>query len=548
MRLRLQRSHWGLRHRLALALLGAGLVIVIVVGASGVVLYEVRRAQQRVIEDYYAAGRLSNQYLVSLVDADADVQSYVLTGRESMIADLPDTDPPWDSVQPIRDRLSDSPAALQALDRTQQSALTWYRDWAQPAMARVRQGERIQPADVDEGRARFHDVRDAYTAYITVERAARARALARLNDLTNLLFYAVLLSALVAIATAAMLWGLLNRWVSIPVARLGAETRVVSGGRLDHAVSVPGPRDFVELSADVEAMRRRLVLQIEAVEKASREISAARSQLEEQAAALQRSNQELEQFAYVASHDLQEPLRKISSFCQMLQRRYAGQLDEKADQYIGFAVDGAVRMQQLINALLEFSRVGRSPVPNIDVDLQRSARTAVTNLEVAIHESGAQVSWQDLPLGPVLVHGEPTLLVQLFQNLIGNAVKFRSAQPPDIRLGARRQGHEWQLWCSDNGIGIDPRFGERVFMIFQRLHPRDQYEGTGIGLALCRKIVEYHGGRIWVDDTVTSGTTVRWTLPAVTSTARGVTTGTSSEGSAADDHSIRDSGRLARRG
>jgi light-regulated signal transduction histidine kinase (bacteriophytochrome) len=276
---------------------------------------------------------------------------------------------------------------------------------------------------------------------------------------------------------------------------------------------VNGPPEFVALAEDIDAMRRRLVDQIAEVEAARREIAEAQVRLEGQAAALAKSNRDLEQFAYVASHDLQEPLRKVASFCQMLQRRYAGQLDERADHYIAYAVDGALRMQELINALLEFSRVGRAAIPETVVDLQDCLEVAMSNLEVARRESGAEITWDPLPSVP----GEPALLTQLLQNLLSNAIKFRSAAAPRAHIGVRRDRDDWQFSCEDNGIGIESRYAERVFLIFQQLHTRDAYGGTGIGLALCRRIVEYHGGTIWVEQRPRPGTMIRWTLPVVRS-------------------------------
>jgi light-regulated signal transduction histidine kinase (bacteriophytochrome) len=265
-----------------------------------------------------------------------------------------------------------------------------------------------------------------------------------------------------------------------------------------------GPRDIVDLANDIDSMRERIVSAL----SASRE---AHAQLDAQARELERSNAELEQFAYVASHDLQEPLRKVASFCQLLEQRYRGQLDERADQYIDFAVDGAKRMQQLINDLLAFSRVGRTSGPLGPVDLDDVLGRALANLGAAIEESGATVKAGSLPT----VRGEASLLALVFQNLIGNAIKFRSEATPEVRIGVTRRNGDWEISCSDNGIGIDPEYAERVFVIFQRLHAKDEYPGTGIGLAMCRKIVEYHGGRIWLDADANPGTTFRLMLPAL---------------------------------
>jgi light-regulated signal transduction histidine kinase (bacteriophytochrome) len=237
----------------------------------------------------------------------------------------------------------------------------------------------------------------------------------------------------------------------------------------------------------------------------------AEAEIQAKALALERSNAELEQFAYVASHDLQEPLRKVTSFCQMLERRYAGQLDERGEQYIAFAVDGAKRMQALINDLLAFSRVGRIERPRELVDVGELVAQATSALGLAIEETGATVE-VDGPLPEV--YAERTLLGLVLQNLIANAVKFRTDEPPRVRVSARRDGDEWEFAVADNGIGIEPQYADRIFTIFQRLHARDAYEGTGIGLAMCRKVIEHHGGHIWLQVSENgNGSTFRFTLP-----------------------------------
>jgi PAS domain S-box-containing protein len=224
---------------------------------------------------------------------------------------------------------------------------------------------------------------------------------------------------------------------------------------------------------------------------------------------LQRSNTELEQFAYIASHDLQEPLRMIASYTQLLERRYKDRLDDDAREFIAYAVDGARRMQTLINDLLLYSRVGTRARAFEPVETATAFAHALDNLQVAVEEAGAQVTHDTLPA----VNGDLTQLTQLLQNLLGNALKFRAAAPPRIHLSAERQGEEWLFRVRDNGIGIAPEDSERIFLVFQRLHSREEYSGTGIGLAVCQKIVERHGGRIWVESQVGQGATFCFTLP-----------------------------------
>jgi PAS domain S-box-containing protein len=224
---------------------------------------------------------------------------------------------------------------------------------------------------------------------------------------------------------------------------------------------------------------------------------------------LRRSNAELEQFAYIASHDLQEPLRAVTGMVQLLQKRYQGKLDERADEYISHAVEAAGRMQALIQALLSYSRVDRRNQPMEPVEAGDCLETALRNLVVSIRESHAVITVDDLPV----VTADPTQLVQLFQNLVGNSLKFRGGREPQVHISVSRLKDAWQFSVGDNGIGIEPQYFERIFLIFQRLHTRREYDGTGIGLALCKKIVERHGGSIWVESTFGEGSTFYFTLP-----------------------------------
>jgi light-regulated signal transduction histidine kinase (bacteriophytochrome) len=223
---------------------------------------------------------------------------------------------------------------------------------------------------------------------------------------------------------------------------------------------------------------------------------------------LARSNQALEQFAYVASHDLQEPLRMVATYTQLLAERYHGKLDEQADKYIHYAVDGATRMQTLIQDLLAFSRAGRQGTSLANADCNLAVAQALKNLAAALQESGAVVQYDRLPV----VKANRSQLAQVFQNLIGNAIKFRGARTPVIQIGAKSQGDEWVLSVTDNGIGITPQNYELIFEVFKRLHTRTEYPGNGIGLSICRKIIEQHGGTIWVANQDTGGTAFRFTL------------------------------------
>ena len=233
---------------------------------------------------------------------------------------------------------------------------------------------------------------------------------------------------------------------------------------------------------------------------------------------LKRSNAELEQFAYVASHDLQEPLRMVSSYTQLLMRRYGDKLDGDAKDFTAFIVDGATRMKQLIEDLLAYSRVGTRDKNFKPVDAESSLKRALTNLRAAIQDSGATVTQDKLPTIPC----DEVQLAQLFQNLIGNALKFRKPDvAPAVHVGAADQGAEWEFMVRDNGIGIEPQYFERIFMVFQRLHDKGEYPGTGIGLAIVKKVVERHGGRIWVQSQPGAGTTFHFTMPKERKAANG---------------------------
>jgi signal transduction histidine kinase len=223
---------------------------------------------------------------------------------------------------------------------------------------------------------------------------------------------------------------------------------------------------------------------------------------------LARSNRELEQFAYMASHDLQEPLRMVATYTQLLAERYRGKLDENAERYIHYAVDGALRMQTLVRDLLAFSRVGRGSEQQ-PTDCNLVLQSVIANLQATIQETAARIIYDDLP--NVMANGSE--LVQLFQNFIGNAIKFRSSVPPEIRITAAMNHTEWLFSVADNGIGIAPEHAEEIFVIFRRLHTHQEYPGSGIGLAICKKIVEEYGGHIWVESQPGRGSKFNFTLP-----------------------------------
>ncbi|MDY6997524.1 MAG: CHASE3 domain-containing protein [Actinomycetota bacterium] len=409
----------------------------------------------------------------------------------------------------------DRPDLLDDLDAIELAAGSWRTNYAEPIIETVELGnpEMVAPAASERGKVEFDRLRALFD--IQNERLEQARddGLAELNEIRawrNGVLVAMLAAFGVTIVALAVL---LRRALVRPLGALAESCRRIASGNFGERIVPQGPSDIRAIAADVDNMRQRIVDELEASRAATQALDA-------HAEELRRSNAELEQFAYVASHDLQEPLRKVTSFCQLLEKRYGDQLDERGVEYIGFAVDGAKRMQVLINDLLTFSRVGRLNATEIEVSLDNALDSAVSNLMTSVEESGAVI---DRPAdGLPMIKGDPTLLAMLWQNLVGNAMKFRreGVAPHIVITCDLEPGDEdgdepphWILSLSDNGIGIAPEFSDKVFVIFQRLHGRDAYSGTGIGLALCKKIVEHHGGSIWIDTSYTDGTRFRFTLP-----------------------------------
>ncbi|MFO0754715.1 MAG: ATP-binding protein [Thermodesulfovibrionales bacterium] len=300
------------------------------------------------------------------------------------------------------------------------------------------------------------------------------------------------------------------RTINNRIARLGSGAAAVGKGDLGYTVELEGGDEFSRLAGAFNEMTQRLR---ESQRTLEGEIAGHRRTDEERERLirdLEHSNKELEQFAYVASHDLQEPLRMVGSYVQLLERKYKGCLDEQADKYIAYAVEGAVRMQKLIEGLLAYSRIGTRGADFRPVDMNEVFDNAVSNLSVVLRESGGSARRDALPT----VQGDELQLLQLLQNLIGNAIKFRKPDmPPAVHVAAGREGEEWVFSVSDNGIGIKPEHFERIFRIFQRLHTRREYPGTGIGLALCKLIVERHHGRIWVESSPGEGASFHFSIP-----------------------------------
>ncbi|MFF2137065.1 CHASE3 domain-containing protein [Streptomyces sp. NPDC058193] len=489
----------------------AGFVLVVcgclVVG--GLVLSRISDRTTDLVDRIQPARSASFQLQNSLLDQETGVRGYALTGDTSFL------EPYEEGTRAERERLArlraltgDEQPYARDVDRIERAAQRWRTQRAEPLIAAVRAGgpTGASSAPILRSKGDFDALRTLYSAQQSHLDDARDSARAELNDARTTRDW--VLTALVAgfVLAVLSLSLLLHRVVGRPLNALTAASDRVRSGSFSEKIDVPGPSDVRAVSEAAEAMRQRLVAELG--ESQDRE-----KLLAEQTSELRRSNSELEQFAYVASHDLQEPLRKVASFCQLLEKRYGKELDDRGRQYIDFAVDGAKRMQVLINDLLTFSRVGRVQQSWKPVDLGSSLDRALSNLTLAVDESGATVVREDTL--PELL-GDGTSLTMVWQNLVGNAIKFRRTDVPcRITVGCVREGEDWHITVADNGIGIAPEFADKVFIIFQRLHARDEYEGTGIGLSLCRKIIEFHGGRIWLDPEPAEGTLFHFTLPVL---------------------------------
>jgi len=349
---------------------------------------------------------------------------------------------------------------------------------------------------------------DAYVVLGVPVQVAYAQANRMLGQ--NLLFL-----GLVAALALGAAWTGGDFFILRHVRALVSAARRMSAGDLSARSGVShDPGEVGQLARSFDEMAVALEQRVQELQLTEAELKALNEELEQRVLdrtmELKRSNEDLEQFAYVASHDLQEPLRMVNNYLQLLRQRYKDKLDGSANDFIGFALDGAKRMHELIQDLLTYSRVGTHGKEFLPVDCTEAFERAVANLSLAIDETGARIFRQPLPV----INGDLVQLTQLFQNLIGNAIKFRGEGHPEIRIAAERKDSEWELTVADNGIGIAEQDFQRIFVVFQRLHSREKYPGTGIGLAVCKKIVERHGGRIWVESRLGRGTTFHIILPA----------------------------------
>ncbi|UDY22851.1 sensor histidine kinase [Nocardioides sp. Kera G14] len=503
---------------LVLGLLAAIVVIGAVLAAT--LLAQTNRSSDRVIEKVQPAQLDALKLQAALINQETGLRGYAMTADPQFLQPYTDGKKSEASAAAeIRRLLPHEEKVLADLSAIEKAADSWRVTYAEPLVGSVLPGN---PRPVDrrsalEARNAFDNIRSLFAKQSSDLVASQKVALDSVHDTREKRQW-VLIALIAALFAVGLVVTLLMRALVVrPLDQVRNSSRRIADGDFDHQISGTGPVDIRAMADDVEAMRRRIVAELTAAREAERHLAEQAASLDAQALELRRSNAELEQFAYVASHDLQEPLRKIASFCQLLEKRYSDNLDERGKQYIDFVVDGAKRMQVLITDLLTFSRVGRTTEHKRDISLDVQLDKALENLDSLVEESGARIERPaELPHLP----GDPTLMIMLWQNLIGNAIKFAApATAPVITVTcepdpeAEPEGG-WQFSVTDNGIGIPPEFADKVFVIFQRLHSREAYAGTGIGLALCRKIVDHHGGRIWVDTEYAGGTRMCFTLPA----------------------------------
>ncbi|MET7667141.1 sensor histidine kinase [Micromonospora luteifusca] len=506
---------WSLRRRVITLLTVVGVLLIALAGAEAAMAARNRTQIDAVLNETGPLRVQSQELLNALLDQETAIRGYAVSG------DPADLNPYREGLEQEKSvvagmqmLLGDYPQIGQELRIVEERTAQWRQSVAEPVITTTEQsGTSAGQALVTErARQQFDEVRSAVNDLQEEILTAREQSADNVRTSSNVLVVLLIVAALVVVVAGAVLLLSLDRMVIRPLTGLANQVREVAEGDYQHGIAAVGPPEFLRLGEDVDAMRQKIAADLAEVRAARERIEWVNSQLQKQAEELTRSNRDLEQFAYVASHDLQEPLRKVASFCQLLQRRYAGQLDERADQYIAFAVDGAQRMQRLINDLLAFSRIGRLTTGFVEVDLNKVMGDVAGQTEAARQYADAELTWSELPV----ISGEEPLLTNLLANLVSNSIKFRRPDvPPKVHISARLVGAEWEISCQDNGIGIEPEFADKIFVIFQRLHSKDAYPGTGIGLAIVKKIVEYHGGRVWVDTDVPEGTAIRFTLPAL---------------------------------
>ncbi|MFC4427861.1 sensor histidine kinase [Deinococcus navajonensis] len=482
-------------------LLGAvGVSVIAGVNRNAEAAREVTEAQRRLI--------LINSLLRDTSDLETGQRGYVITGQADFLKPYLDG---LIAFQEHSEQLRARPATdlqLHNLNRAAQQLVLWRRESADPeirarrtslqAAARL-MSNGVGRRQLDDVRETLNDMRDRENARLSTAVASSTRTLLTVRLVT---VAGLLLSLLLLVVTALRV----ARAVSQHLGGLTAGARSITAGQYERRLPRSGVYELDELGQQFHKMARAVRERELALERSAQTLQATNEQLS-------RSNRELEQFAYVASHDLQEPLRTISSYTELLARRYRGQLDPRADQYITFTIEATGRMKTLIQDLLAFSRVRQGNRTFGPVDTGQLVTEVIKDLQAQIAECGAQVQ----VAGPLPeVHGNPELLRHIFQNLIGNAVKFRAPDRPSqvIVTATRSQAPAaWTFHVQDNGIGIEPQYFERIFGVFQRLHGLGQYSGSGIGLAVTRSAAEQHGGELWLDSEPGQGSTFHFRVP-----------------------------------
>jgi signal transduction histidine kinase len=502
---------WPFGRIIGVAVLIVGLFSLLAIGVGGTALADLAISRQQVVETLDPAAFHASQLEVELLNQETGVRGYALSAQLSFLKPYKEGVAGQRRQEAeLRPLLAGMPATQAELNQVLRRAANWQTTYALPTINRVKArgkpltGPLLTGSSVHQGKKDFDQIRVSLGHLQHNLTAQRTQAVGTLHDAASVLQVTLIVIGIALIVTVFVLGFGLWRSAILPLRRLASDARQVAGGDFEHQMEPGGPAEMRAVGMDVNRMRERILAELSAIQDAN-------ASLEARTADLQRSNSELEQFAYVASHDLQEPLRKVASFCQLLQRRYAGQLDAKADEYIEHAVDGAKRMQALINDLLAFSRVGRTAQRREPVSAAVLLAQAWANLADDVRRTHATIEVGELPV----VLGEASLLTAVFQNLINNALKFRGDERPRVTVSVRRDGDFWLFSFADNGIGIEPEYAERIFVIFQRLHDKAAYPGTGIGLAMVKKIIEYHGGRIWLDTTAAAGARFLFTLPAI---------------------------------
>ncbi len=447
---------------------------------------------------------LSVSMAKDMVDLESGQRGFVITGKEEFLepyfAGRKELE---EHISKMRNLLSGDKRNLILLTKIESLKNDWFEKAGIPEI-NYRKEMNKHPETIKDvaamleagtGKKILDQIREEFKKFIKIEedlsknRYVAATATGVRTSLILIIF--LIVSLLIGVSASIFI----SQSITKPVYKLKDAASIIAKGDLTTKIDIKSDDEIGQLGSSFNKM----------VE----ELEISRSRLHKRAQELDRSNKELEQFAYVASHDLQEPLRMVASYMQLLERRYKGKLDSDADEFIAFASDGAKRMQTLINDLLAFSRVGTRGRDFALVDCNLTLKRSLANLQKSIADSGADITYDPLPT----VIADDIQLVQLFQNLIGNAIKFRGSEPPQVHVSAVQNENKLTFSVRDNGIGIEPEHTDRIFKVFQRLHGKDKYSGTGIGLAICKKIVERHGGQIRVESQPGSGATFHFIIP-----------------------------------